>query len=73
MPASACTLSNAPNSALADIDDARLAGCGREKSFDRNSARVGDISISALYIRCSSMFCRLMSTMKAMRGFKATR
>ena len=47
------------------------AGTGRENSRDRNSSRVGDISISALYIRCSSMFCRRMSTMKAMRGLSA--
>ena len=52
------------------VDESR--GRGREKSSERKSARVGDISITALYIRCSIMFCRRMSVMIAIRGFSAT-
>ena len=54
------------------VVSASPAGRGREKSSDRNSARVGESSITALYIRCSSMFWRRMSVMIAIRGFSAT-
>jgi hypothetical protein len=62
---------NADRSAPALSRAVVRAGIGRENRRDRNASRVGDISMSALYIRCRSMFCRRMSTMKAMRGFRA--
>ena len=45
------------------------AGFGREKRWARKSARLADISNSALYIRCSITFCRRISNTKAIFGY----
>jgi len=47
-------------------------GRAREKSRERKSARSSDASMSALYIRCCSMFCRRMSKIIAIFGCMAT-
>ena len=49
----------------------RFGGRGREKIYDRKSARVAAVSKADLYIRCSSMFCRRMSMMNTTAGLTA--
>jgi len=63
----------AVKSAAADVLVSSPAGRGRAKSRETKSARSPESSISALYIRCVSRFCRRMSNTKAIFGLNATR
>ena len=63
--------SNARNSSAGAGAGIEAGGRFRENSRETNSARSSDSSNSALYIRCSSRFCRRMSMMKAIFGCSA--
>jgi hypothetical protein len=69
---SGSTASNAANSWRTDEPVSSPAGRGLENSFEMNSARSADVSMSALYIRCAIMLPRRMSKMIAIFGWSAT-